>query len=559
MIFWVLAYLGGVLTILSPCILPVLPFVFSTAEQPFRKSGLPLLAGMAVTFAAVATLAVAGGGWVVHANEWGRWLALGMLSLFALTLLSPGLAERFTRPFTRLGGTLLQSEQEERGLGASFILGVATGFLWAPCAGPILGLVLTGAALRGTSVNTSVLLLAYALGAATSLAAALAAGGKLLKGMKRYLGADVWVRRGLGLLVLLGVLAILLGWDRGVLTRLSRIRTESLEQTLIALLHPKAAEPAALPQASSGNVLASLSGATGWINSPPLTPEALKGKVVLIDFWTYSCINCLRTLPYLKGWYEKYKDSGLVIIGVHAPEFAFEKDPNNVQKAVRELGISYPIAIDSQYAIWNAFGNQYWPAHYFIDATGTIRHHHFGEGDYPESEQEIQKLLAEIHPKNLPSGTLIALGGGAEAASLGNTELSPETYIGTARAENRVPPTQTLAPNQWSLNGVWTVGRENATLTHAPGKIRYRFHARDLHLVLGPGPSGSPVHFVVRVDGKEPGADHGSDIDSSGHGLIHEQRLYQLIRQANPMEIHNRLFEIEFTDPGVEAFAFTFG
>jgi len=468
------------------------------------------------------------------------------------------LAERFTRPFTRFGSTLNQTQQEGRSAGGSFVLGVATGFLWAPCAGPILGLVLTGAALNGTSTNTSVLLLAYALGAATSLGAALAAGGKLLKGMKRYLGADVWVRRGLGVMVLLGVLAILLGWDRGVLTKLSRIRTESLEQKLIAALHPKMPESATTPGAPE-NVLASLAGATGWLNSPPLTPESLKGKVVLIDFWTYSCINCLRTLPYLKGWNEKYKASGLVIIGVHAPEFAFEKDPANVEKAVHELGITYPVAIDSRYAIWNAFGNQYWPAHYFIDAAGKIRGHHFGEGDYPVTEHEIQTLLAEIHPANLPTGTLIALGGGAEAASLGGQGMSPETYLGTSRAEHRAPPGQALTTNQWSLEGAWTVDEEKASLARAPGKIRYRFHARDLHLVLGPGPSGKPLHFVVHVDGIAPGGDHGSDTDADGKGVIHEQRLYQLIRRSNPMDTHDHLFEIEFSDPGVQAFAFTFG
>jgi len=583
----ILAYLAGILTILSPCILPVLPFIFSRAGEPFRRSGLPLLAGMASTFAAAATLAVVGGTWVIRANEWGRWLAMGLFAVFGLSLIFPSIAEVITRPFTRLGGRLHQQQSEDTSAGRSFLLGAATGLLWAPCAGPILGLILTGAALHGANVMTSVLLLAYALGAATSLAAALVAGGRLLGVLRRYLGVDRWVRTILGTAVLMGVSAIALGWDRGVLTQLSSLHTESLEQKLVGWL-PSAAgsitdtnammmseKPAA--SAASGALtdrgpLSGLSGAVAWINSPPLTSAALRGKVVLIDFWTYSCINCLRSLPYIKAWADKYKKSGLVVIGVHTPEFAFEKEVANVEKAVRELGVTYPVAVDSHYAIWNAFGNQYWPAHYLIDGSGKIRDHHFGEGGYEESERAIQKLLAELNVAPIPTGTVHMQAQGAEAPSLQAAVESPETYIGYARSENQVAlpllkrdeevtyklPAQ-LTLNQWSLGGQWTVQAENASLNQAHGKIIFRFHSRDLHLVLGPGSQGSPVHFVVRLDGSSPREDHGMDTDESGHGIIQEQRLYQLIRQRSKSSILDRTFEIEFLDPGVQAFAFTFG
>ena len=381
----VLAYLGGVLTIASPCILPVLPFVFARADQPFVKSGLPMLVGMAVTFAAVATLAAVAGAWVVDANEYGRTIAMVLLAAFGLTLIFPGLADRAMKPFANFGATLSSSaERGEANRGnavlPSFVLGIATGFLWAPCAGPVLGLILTGAALNGANVGTTLLLLSYAFGAATSLALALALGGRVFAAMKRFLRAGEWVRRGLGVAVLAAVVAIAFGVDTGFLTRISLSRTASLEQGLIDRLRPASAVEGGLP---------SLTGAEAWLNSAPLTPEGLKGKVVLIDFWTYSCINCLRAIPYVQAWAEKYKDHGLVVIGVHTPEFAFERKIENVRRAVSDLKIEYPVAIDNEYKIWRAFGNKYWPAHYFIDANGRVRYHHFGEGEYDESERVI--------------------------------------------------------------------------------------------------------------------------------------------------------------------------
>ncbi len=313
-----------------------------------------------------------------------------------------------------------------------------------------------------------------------------------------------------------------------------------------------------------------LAGATGWLNSPPLTRASLRGKVVVLDFWTYSCINCLRALPYVNAWYQHYKDSGLVIIGVHSPEFAFEKDTQNVRQAVAKFGIQYPVAVDSSMAIWKAFNNRFWPAHYFVDAQGRIRGHHFGEGKYARSERTIRQLLTEAGAKNLPDPLDEAAGDGVSAAADSANVASPETYLGFERAENfqspgsfarnaaknyQLPAGLTL--NQWALGGRWKVAGERAALEAAPGKIVFRFRARDLHLVLGPGSDKKPVRFRVLLDGKPPGADHGMDIDAAGVGTVREQRLYQLIRQKGGVQEHE--FTIEFLDAHVEAYSFTFG
>ena len=573
MLVLILAYLGGVLTILSPCILPVLPFVFARADRPFMRNGFPMLLGMAVTFAAVATLAALGGGWAVHANQYGRWVAMAVLAFLGLTLLSTHLAEWITRPFVALGNRLSQrSAADGDSVWGAAGLGVATGLLWAPCAGPILGLLLTGAALNGASVQTTLLLLTYAAGAATSLGLALLIGGRVFVLMKRSLGAGEWVRRALGVLVLCGVAAIALGLDTGLLTRVSLASTSGIEQGLIDAVRPA---PAPRPALKAGDRLPvegmfpSLTGATQWLNSPPLSVESLRGKVVLVDFWTYSCINCIRALPYVRGWADKYKDHGLVVIGVHAPEFAFEKNPANVAKAVKDLGVDYPVALDNDYAIWRGFNNEYWPAHYFIDARGQIRHHHFGEGEYRQSEDVLRQLLTDAGQQNLPGGYVRDDHRGVEAAASNDPTRSPETYVGYARAMNfvggrvardeprdyRAPAA--LATNQWSLDGRWSVHDENAQLEQAGGAIVYRFRGRDLHLVLGPAADGKPIRYRVTIDGKPPGADHGMDTDADGNGTITGQRLYQLVRQANGSG--ERLFKITFLDPGVRAYAFTFG
>lgn len=611
MLLFTLAFLGGVLTILSPCILPVLPFVFTRAGQPFLRSGLPLLAGMALTFAAVATLAAVGGGWAVQANEWGRWLALGLMMVFGLALLWPRLADRLTRPVVALGNRLSATAQGSGNPASSLVLGAATGMLWAPCAGPILGLILTGAALRGANVETSLLLFAYAAGSAVSLAAALLLGGKAFTALKRSLGAEEWIRRALGGAVVAGALAIAFGLDTGFLARVSTASTTKLEEALFARLMPDREENADVllagpAMAGSGAMMAGnnpammaggaamqgtmtsardgpgsqapavkmpmLNGVTRWINSEPLTTQGLLGKVVLIDFWTYSCINCIRALPYVRAWHDKYKDQGLVVIGIHSPEFAFEKNLDNVQREVRDLEIKYAVAVDNDYTLWRAFSNQYWPAHYFVDAMGNIRHTHFGEGEYDASERVIQQLLVEAGGADAESvGGFVTTD--AEGVALPSDQLgvlSPETYIGSARAESFVSPggqmpgaaryydvPPRLGLNDWALGGNWTVGDEDAVLNSASGRIVFRFQARDLHLVLGPRNDSRPIRFRVRLDGAPPGDDHGDDVDRDGNGEVVEHRLYQLIRQSG--KVRDRLFEIEFLDPNVMAYAFTFG
>jgi cytochrome c biogenesis protein CcdA/thiol-disulfide isomerase/thioredoxin len=584
----VLAFLGGALTILSPCILPVVPFVLARTAQPFARSTLPLLLGMAATFAAISTLAAVGGAWAVHVNNFGRIVAMVLLAVSALALLSRRFADWATRPIVALGARLSERRGDARtGVVSSLVLGVATGFLWAPCAGPILGLILTGAALRGPSTATTVLLLAYALGAAASLAVVAAASTRVIAALRRTFAAGEWLRRTLGVAVLLAVAAIALGWDTGILTRLSVAGTNSLEQSLIARIDPGtggAGMQGSMQGAMAGTMtgpsragdlavereMPSLSGAVAWLNSPPLSREALRGKVVVIDFWTYSCINCLRALPYVKSWWERYRADGLVVIGVHAPEFPFEKDPDNVTRAVHDLGITYPVALDNDYAIWKAFNNEYWPAHYFIDAQGRIRGHHFGEGDYVESEQLIQQLLRETGAAQLPGKTATVQGTGIEAAADLTAIGSPETYLGFDRADNFVSPggevpneshayraPRELGLNQWALSGNWRVEAQQAVATAAPAAIEFRFSARDLHLVLGPAGPGHPVRFRVSLDGHAPGPDHGVDVQPDGTGSVHEQRLYQLLRQGDPQGEHT--FRIEFLDPGVHAYSFTFG
>jgi thiol-disulfide isomerase/thioredoxin len=336
-------------------------------------------------------------------------------------------------------------------------------------------------------------------------------------------------------------------------------------QLFRATAHPAAAR---LPVEGS---LPSLAGATQWLNSPPLTAEGLRGRVVLVDFWTYTCINWLRTLPYVRAWAHKYADHGLVVIGVHTPEFDVEHDLDNVRRAVTDLHVDYPVAVDNDYAVWTAFDNHYWPALYFADAHGQIRHHRFGEGDYEQSEMVLQQLLTEAGTSGELDHDLVAVDPtGVEVAADWDSLWSPENYLGYERTENFASPDGAVfdaphayaAParlrlNHWALAGAWTVRRQAVVLDQAGGRLAYRFHARDLHLVMGPAAPGSPVRFRVQLDGQPPEAAHGADVDEQGDGVVTEPRLHQLLRQPGP--ITERTFEVTFLDPGVHAYAFTFG
>ena len=570
MLIYILSYIGGILTIMSPCVLPVIPFIFSRSDQSFRKKGIPMLVGMGISFSIFAALSVTGGHWIIEANRYGRIIALAIFFVFGLMLLWPKLSDLLSRPFVRLGNHLQQKAGTKESIGSSLLLGGAIGLLWTPCAGPILGLVFAGSAVGGSHVKTVGLLFVFAMGAATSLGVVIFASGKVLQSLKKSLGIEEWIRKGLGVVILIAVMTIGLGIDTRILSNISYFNTNPIEQKLVNQIAPSKVMLANQTTSDEG-AIPPIAGAVAWINSDPLTTESLRGKVVLIDFWTYSCINCLRTLPYVKTWAEKYKDQGLVVIGIHTPEFAFEKDLTNVKKAVTDLDIHYPVAVDSKQIIWNSFQNQYWPAHYFVDAKGRIRGHHFGEGSYDDSEKLIQELLAELHQgkKTTASNDITNIDSrGVQKAPSINDILSHETYLGYGRQSGfsstpgikkdsvRLYNDQaSLSLNQWNIQGSWKVNSELIELKSKTGKISYRFHARDVHLVLGS--IDHPIRFQVTIDGKSPGEDHGEDTDANGNGVVNDHRLYQLVRQRQTNE--DRTFTIQFLDRDVQAYAFTFG
>nr|WP_211106442.1 cytochrome c biogenesis protein CcdA [Nitrospirillum iridis] len=587
----ILAYLAGVLTIAAPCILPLLPIVIAPMVagrpgQSFRHRALPLLLGLVAAFAATASLAAAGG-WAVAANRYGRGVGLTLLALFGLATIWPALANRLTAPLVAAGGhfaTRLQGGAEggsERTVAASLLLGLATGLVWAPCAGPVLGLILTGAALRGPGLDTTLLLFVYALGAATPLAVVMAGGTRLAATLPR--GAR-WVdaaRQVLGGAVLATALASAVGLDTRLFLGAPLLSTESVERALIRALGalPSGVAHAATPPATQPSLTGPLAGvlrAGSWINTTGLTPDDVRGRVVLVNFWTYSCINCLRTLPHIRNWAAQYRDQGLVVVGVHTPEFAFERDPANVAKAVTALGVGYPVAVDSDFRVWRAFDNQGWPAVYLIGADGRVRYQSLGEGDFDQTERAIRSALADakavgVPPSQAAAGPVPPLTAeGTQTAPDVAHLASPETYVGYAQGQRyagpdslvpdaaaRYRPVASLGLNRWTLAGDWMVGAEYATASRAQARLVYRFHARDLHLVLAPGADGQPVRFRVRIDGAAPGADHGTDTDADGAGTVHAARLYQLVRQGGP--VADRTFEIEFLDPGARVYAFTFG
>ncbi|MEA1649890.1 cytochrome c biogenesis protein CcdA [Nitrospirillum sp. BR 11164] len=591
-----LAYLAGVLTIAAPCILPLLPIVLAPALADgagFRRRGLPLLLGLAAAFAVTASLAAAGG-WAVAANQYGRAVGLAFVALFGLAMMWPALAARLAAPLVAVGSRLVErfspsaaASGADRTVAYSLALGLATGLMWAPCAGPILGLILSGAALHGPGPDTTLALFFYALGAATPLAVVMVWGGRLVRALPR--GALRWaegMRRVVGGAVVATAVISAAGLDTRLFLGVPALPTDRVERALVKVLSAHesgVAHAATLPvtQPPLTGPLADVLKAKAWVNTPGLSAGDLRGHVVLVNFWTYSCINCLRTLPHVRQWAAQYKDRGLVVVGVHTPEFAFERDVGNITKAAATLDVTYPVAVDNDYRIWRAFDNQAWPALYVLNADGRVIHQAFGEGDYDKTERVIRKALADAQATPTaqgPTGQTTPGQGpvaavkveGTQAAADLNDLGSPETYVGygegqrysgdddiVADAPARYRPAGSLRLNRWTLGGDWTVGREFATAGQAGARIAYRFHARDLHLVLAPGADGQPVRFRVRIDGAAPGADHGTDVDADGVGTVRAAKLYQLIRQAGPVADHT--FEIEFLDPGAHAYAFTFG
>lgn len=408
----VIAFLGGVLTIVSPCILPVIPLVFSRTGRNVRRETLPMLAGLAAAFTAAALIATATARWLLVANEVGRYVALLLLALVGIALVSPRVAERLASPATRTGGAMLRPGETGASPLRNVVVGISIGLLWAPCAGPILGLIIAAAATSSVP-RSGLLFLSFAIGAVMSLALVLSVGAGVLARLKRAGAADAAVRRVLGMATLATVVALAFGWDRVIFAKGGLVQTASAEEALVSRFAPSAVRPTAagmslddfareeaaraapISLGVSDGTLPSLAGGTEWINSAEITSESLRGKVVLIDFWTFECYNCVNALPHVKELYAKYKDRGFVVVGVHTPEFARERIPANVRREVKALGISYPVVIDNDHTIWNAFHNRYWPAAYYADATGAMRFYHFGEGHYDEQDRVVAKLLAE--------------------------------------------------------------------------------------------------------------------------------------------------------------------
>ncbi|MEK6423206.1 MAG: cytochrome c biogenesis protein DipZ [Burkholderia gladioli] len=581
MMLLLVAFLAGALTVLSPCILPVVPFVFARTDASFSRSRLPLILGLAASFALITGLGAAGLGGIAALSRHGRSIALASFALFGVALLFPAAASRLTGPSTRIANAFIGRSQHlaaRHRVASAVLAGIGTGLLWTPCAGPVLGLILSGAALHGLGWRTIAALAAYAAGGAASLLAISGLGLRALHALRRRAGATERLRRITGAAVLAASGAIAFGVDTQALAQLPVTPANRIETRLAGWLAPPAADRApATPHAAEPpprlpdeGELPALDGATAWLDTPPLTRDALRGKVVVVNFWTYSCINCLRTLPYLKQWDARYRQDGLVVIGVHTPEFGFERDAGNVRRALKDLGIRYPVATDNDYRVWQAFGNQYWPAFYVADASGRIRYHHFGEGGYDQADRVIRQLLAD-HGRAMPAAAARAApASGALAPADADDIGSGETYVGYRQAQGLASPepvrpdrdTRYSAPsrpalNTWGFDGVWRVGAE-AAVAAAPGaRIVYRFHARDLHLVLAPGLDGKPVRIRVGIDGAPPGDAHGADLHADGSSTVDAARLYQLVRQRGP--VRDRTFTIEFLDPGARAFSFTFG
>lgn len=580
----VVGVLAGFLAGISPCVLPVLPVVLvagATAPSDVprhQRAARPVavVLGLVLSF----SLLVLAGSEVLSflhlPQDALRDAGIALLLVVGIGYLVPPVAALVERPFTRI------RTREPSGSAGGFVLGLALGLVFVPCAGPILAAITVVGATHRVSPAAVVLTAAFAAGTAVPLLVIALAGEQLVRRARALRRHAPTLRRVGGAVLVVVAVAITFnafdGLQRDVPGYSDALQgSTTVRNQLNALTHAPHTSLSSCNPNATGLVdcgpAPNFTGITAWLNTPggkPLSIAALRGKVVLIDFWTYSCINCLRSLPYVRAWAQKYQDHGLVVIGVHTPEFAFEKSLDNVRSAVHRLGITYPVAVDSDYAIWEAFSNNYWPADYFIDSKGQIRGHEFGEGDYDTSERLIQRLLADAGYRDVPGGLVTDTGAGAEAAADVNDIGSGETYIGYARSENFASPQavamnqpatysvpSTFRVNQWALAGRWTVQGEKAVLDQAPGRIVFRFHARDLHLVLGPAADGRPIRFKVWLDGKAPGADHGADTDADGNGVVRQIRLYQLIRQEEGVQ--DRTFTIEFLDPGVQAYSFTFG
>jgi cytochrome c biogenesis protein CcdA/thiol-disulfide isomerase/thioredoxin len=563
--------LSGIVTILSPCILPILPIVLSSSATNQKARPLGLIAGLIVSFSIftlIVTKIVSLLG--ISANAL-RLLSVVLLILIGLTMLIPALTVLFDRLVGFLPG-LVKADTQGSGFGQGFLTGLTLGLVWAPCAGPILSAVIIVAATQTLTINSALVVFAYAIGVGIPLLLITYGGRALIQRIRVLSGNLLRIQQVFGVLVILTALligfnldpqitawltsAIPASWTAGI----NSFENSPIVQEQLAALGRGGRTNTANSSAALGHYgpAADFVGGTGWINSVPLTRDGLKGKVVLVDFWTYSCINCIRTFPYLLDWYAKYKDFGFVIIGVHTPEFAFEHDTSNVAQAVKQFGIPYPVVQDNNYTIWNAFMNSYWPAEYLIDAQGQYRHIQYGEGDYAQTEQAIQALLAEAgHPVTAPLTK-------GPAVNFSQNE-TPETYVGTDRQSGFGSPESvaggkvstytfpsSLALGQFAVSGSWDFEPQFAQETAAGAKLTLHFFAQDVYLVMT---SDQPA--TVTVASLTPNLPNGSaDVNAQGQIAVSASRLYHLAHFDKAME---GTIVLEFDSPGVRVFSFTFG
>ncbi len=588
------AFIAGLVTAVSPCVLPILPIVLATGADGDRRRPYLVIAGLIASFTVFTLASVQ----IISAlglpSSALRDVAIAIIAIFGLTLLVPAISEVFERATGRLqrAGARLMTQSTPGAMSMSsttgagkprrssiaggLLTGVGLGLVWTPCAGPILGAITSLAVTAPGSSSTLLLVFAYSVGAGLPLLV-IAQGGRAMMSRLRMRSASAWATKAFGVVVIVTAGLMAVGAD----TALSAGLTGALPNWTDALQGLERANPvqAALSQleghdqpssrpASNGSALPDMgaapefTGIDNWLNSKPLTLAGLRGKVVLVDFWTYSCINCIRTLPHVESWYQKYAADGLVVVGVHAPEFAFEHDTGNVSAAISRFGITYPVAQDNEFSTWNAYGNEYWPAHYLIDATGHIRAEQFGEGDYDGTEADIRALLQEAGKSALPGATAGQSGaqGGVPIAN----DQTPETYLGSARHagfQGTYPgdgthtlqlPSQ-LDLNSWGLNGVWDVTSQYITATQSGDKLTLSFKARDVYLVMS-APGSVTAH--VTVDGAATPPAATEDVSSSGEITVSGSRLYHLVHLPASGQA---TLTITFDAPGAQAFAFTFG
>jgi len=535
------AFFGGIITILSPCILPVLPIVLSGTVTGGKKRPLGVITGFIISFSFF-TLFLAS---IVRATGLSadvlRFVAAFVIGFSGLSLLIPAL-RTITETLLFNVSRLTPKQNTGEGYLSGIVIGMSLGLLWTPCVGPILASIITLAATSSVGLSAIIITLSYAFGTAIPLFAVMTGGRTLLNNHPWLSAHTAALQKGFGVLMLLTAIAIYNSWDRNVSTYmlkafpnygagLTKLEDNALVRTQLQTFKKGGTM---ILNSDYGNAPDFIAGGQ-WFNSEPLTIDALRGKVVLVDFWTYTCINCIRTLPYIKAWHEKYKDRGLVIVGVHTPEFEFEKNSVNVKKALGDFGITYPVVQDNDYATWQAYANHYWPAKYLVDKNGRIRYTHFGEGEYDQTETRIQQLLSEM-------GTAVNIPIVNPAYQV--QTRTPETYLGKARGDySRITTSGTLSQSEEFTNPL-----QGASLT-------YRFDATEVFLVMRPKTPGAKAKIKVTLDGKDAGEFAGSDV-INGVVTVDSDRLYKLIKLP---AIGTHILKLEFLDGNAELYAFTFG